>query len=186
LATVSWRQGGTNAFGSTDNPDGKVEYTKELFYTQKAEECEGGAGGYASPSEYFKLLMSICANDGKILKSETIEEMFKPQLSEQSKSAFLDLLALPEVNNTMGGFPGGTGIDYGLSGIMNMDDLSSRKAGTLAWGGYPNLKWWIDRKAGVCGILGTQICPPGDPKVIELFWLWEREVYRHAIRQEKL
>jgi len=76
LATVSWRHGGTNIFGSTDNPDGKVEYTNELFYTLKAKECEGGAGGYASPSEYFKLLMSICANDGKILKSETIEEMF--------------------------------------------------------------------------------------------------------------
>jgi hypothetical protein len=33
----------------------------------------------------MKILQSICANDGKLLTSETIDEMFTPQLNVDKK-----------------------------------------------------------------------------------------------------
>jgi hypothetical protein len=66
----------------------------------------------------------------------------------------------------------------GLGGVVINSDLpNGKKAGTMHWGGYPNLIWWIDRKAGLCGIYGGQVVPPGDAVCAALTRKWEDGVY---------
>jgi hypothetical protein len=82
--------------------------------------CHGGAGGYGNPVEYQKMLHSICANDGRLLRSETIEEMFKPQLTDKARAKKNELNAIPEVNQGYGGVPAGVRVDWGIGGMINL------------------------------------------------------------------
>ncbi|KAG4035560.1 hypothetical protein MFRU_001g03290 [Monilinia fructicola] len=187
LIAMSTREGGVNKYGTTDNPEGKAKYTSKVIFDPGTQDCHGGAGTFGSPIEYFKCLQSICANDGKLLKSETIDEMFRPQLSEASRKGLMETLSTPEINDGMGAFPMGLKADWGLGGIMNLEDIGGRSKGSIAWGGYPNLHWWIDRKSGICGMWGSQLEPFGDPKINRLFRTFEEEIYRRAnASREKL
>ncbi|KAI9647390.1 hypothetical protein NHQ30_003775 [Ciborinia camelliae] len=180
LISMSKREGGVTRYGTTDNPEGKAKYTSKVIFDPATKDCHGGAGTFGSPVDYFKCLQSICANDGRLLKSETVDEMFRPQLSEASRKGLMEKLSIPEVNGCFGAFPKGLKADWGLGGIMNLEDIGGRSKGSIAWGGYPNLNWWINRKAGVCGIWGSQLLPPGDPKINRLFHTFEEEIYRRA------
>ncbi|KAG9195851.1 hypothetical protein G6011_00972 [Alternaria panax] len=83
-----------------------------------------------------------------------------------------------KANNAMGGIPKHILKDYGLGGVINMSDgPDGSKAGTMRWGGYPNLIWWVDRKSGFCGIYGGQVVPPGDATCAALTRKWEEGVY---------
>lgn len=48
---------------------------------------------------------------------------------------------------------------------------------------FANDHQFIDRKAGVCGIFGTQVYPSGDERVRKLHSAFEEEVYRLAADQ---
>ncbi|KAK6609327.1 beta-lactamase family protein [Botrytis cinerea] len=178
LIAMSKREGGITRYGTTDNATGKAQYTSQVPFDPATKDCQGGAGTFGSPVDYFKCLQSICANDGKLLKSETVDEMFKPQLSEASRKGLMKALSVPEVNEVFGAFPKGLKADWGLGGIMNLEDIGGRSKGSIAWGGYPNLQWWINRKDGMCGIWGSQLIPPGDPKTNRLVTAFEEEMYR--------
>ncbi|KAF7880615.1 uncharacterized protein EAF02_007461 [Botrytis sinoallii] len=187
LITMSQREGGVTQYGTTDNPTGKVKYTSQVPFDPATKDCQGGAGSFGSPVDYFKCLKSICANDEKLLKSETVDEMFKPQLSEASRKGLMKSLSIPELNACFGAFPKGLKADWGLGGMMNLEDIGGRSKGSIAWGGYPNLQWWINRKDGVCGIWGSQLIPHGDPKTNRLITVFEDEIYRKAgVSREKL
>lgn len=180
MVDMSTRDGGTTKFGTTDNPEGKAVHTSKIIWNPDTKDCHGGTGGFGNPYEYFKCLHSICANDGRLLEPETVDEMFKPQLSDASKKALAKKLLIPEVAQCLGAFPAGSNLDWGIGGIMNLDDFGSRSKGSISWGGYPNLNWWIDRTSGVCGILGSQFYPPGDPKANHLFLLFQEEMYKRS------
>jgi hypothetical protein len=102
--------------------------------------------------------------------------MFTPQLTPAAKALTNTLRQFPEINNVWGGIPTNVETDWGIGGIMNVEECSGRRKGTMSWGGYPNLLWFIDREAGISGILGTQINPPGDAKVVELATNWMLEL----------
>jgi len=106
--------------------------------------------------------------------------MFKPQLSDAARESYMDRRKIAEVNDVMGGHPLGTKLDYGLGGELIMEDLATKRKGTMCWGGYPNLLWFCDRAAGISGIYGSQINPPGDPKTLQLVAKWEKEIYKSA------
>lgn len=36
---------------------------------------------------------------------------------------------------------------------------------------------WIDREAGICGIYGGQVLPPGDKQTEEMIVLFEKTMY---------
>ncbi|KAM0149973.1 hypothetical protein ACHAPG_009102 [Botrytis cinerea] len=187
LIAMSKREGGITRYGTTDNATGKAQYTSQVPFDPATKDCQGGAGTFGSPVDYFKCLQSICANDGKLLKSETVDEMFKAQLSEASRKGLMKALSVPEVNEVFGAFPKGLKADWGLGGIMNLEDIGGRSKGSIAWGGYPNLQWWINRKDGMCGIWGSQLIPPGDPKTNRLVTAFEEEMYRKvSVSREKL
>lgn len=183
---MSERAGGINMFGTPANPEGKVSYTDNLVWNLETPGYSGGAGSYGAPLDYEKLLHSILSDDEKLLKETTVDEMFrKDHCSEASTAAFMQLLQYREVNDSYVGLPMGTKVTYGLGGAIILEDLPGRRRkGTMAWGGYPNLIWFIDRVGGMAGIYGSQICFPGDPKTIELMGLWEKELYKKSGKEK--
>ena len=106
------------------------------------EDAFGGGGAFASAPEYLKILHGLLADDGKLLKSETIELMFQPQLSDASREALKEVTADPAINDMLGGLPLGTPKDWGLGGLLISSDLDNWiRKGTMIWGGMPNLSW---------------------------------------------
>ena len=132
LAGMSKRDCGTTMFGTAENKDAPLVYNDSTVWDMDSVACHGGGGGYASPVEYQKILHSICADDGKLLKSETIDEMFKPQLTEKAKAKMNELNQIEAVNQMFGAFP--TTVDWGIGGIMNLEAFPGRSAGSIAWG----------------------------------------------------
>lgn len=180
MPDMSKREGEVHPmFGSTMNPEGKVVWTKDRVWGDPVEDDFGGAGGYATATDYSKILHSICSNDGKLLKKETVDEMFRPQLSEESQKHLTGLLTIWQLNNMFGGLPTGTEVDFGLGGLLCLNDLETtgRKKGSMSWGGLPNLVWWMDRQAGLSGIYASQVIPPGDPRSLEMARKFEGAMY---------
>jgi CubicO group peptidase (beta-lactamase class C family) len=102
----------------------------------------GGGGIYATPAEYLKVLHAVLRKDGTLLKPDTVDDMFRPHLSEPSHEALMKIFGVPEVNDILGGVPEGTDRNWGLGGLLVMDELAGwTKKRTLRWGGMPNLAW---------------------------------------------
>lgn len=180
LVDMSDRGAGLSVFGTAAHPDAKVIYTGNTVWNLETDGCSGGAGGYGAPLDYHKLLHSLLVDDEKVLKKSTTAQMFEPQLNDASREAIMEKLKIPIMNDIMGGLPMGTKIDWGIGGAMLMQDTEGKKEGSMYWGGYPNLVWFIDRKGGMAGIMGSQINPPGDTQMLKLYYGWENEMYRRA------
>ncbi|KAL1650658.1 hypothetical protein SLS61_005910 [Didymella pomorum] len=144
------------------------------------EDCLGGQGVFTSPEEYFKVVKAVLTteDDEKLLKKETLNEFFKPQLGDGSATALNGLLQDDFVNNAMGGTEKSVKKDWGLGGLLLAEDQSDGKtAGTMIWGGLPNLNWWVDRKTGICGLYAGQVLPTGDAKIAALDRSFEAGIY---------
>ncbi|EUC44111.1 hypothetical protein COCMIDRAFT_99063 [Bipolaris oryzae ATCC 44560] len=149
----------------------------------------GGQGVFASVEEYAKVLKAVLEADnggeGKILKKESVEELFKAQLGDKSREVLMGILEDQATGNAMGGLPIGFPKDHALGGVVIVaDGPDGKKAGTMVWGGYPNLIWWIDRKTGLCGIYGGQVVPPGDAKVSGLQRSFEAGMYERLAKEK--
>jgi hypothetical protein len=121
----------------------------------------GGEGAIGSAVEYMKILHSIVADDGVLLRSETIEEMFTPQLSEGGVKAIDEYIALPFYQG--GAFASvkfGTKVNWGLGGLLFLDGyFTRRKKGTLTWSGMPKLLWTIALEFHLyaCSMIGKAV-----------------------------
>lgn len=122
--------------------NGKAAHKEGKTWDDPLSTAFGGAGAYSSPPEYMKVLYSLLANDEKLLKSSTVDEMFRPQLSEASRRSLMNLLKDPALNNQLGGVPLGIQKDWGLAGLLILEDVKgSMRRGSMTWGGLPNLMW---------------------------------------------
>ncbi|KIW04713.1 uncharacterized protein PV09_04446 [Verruconis gallopava] len=142
---------------------------------------EGGGGGcFSTANDYIKFLSALCAEKCPILKEETRELMFSPNLSPAAKKGLMQIHASPEAFGLAGNVPIGTDLDYGLGGIINVEKVPStgRAAGTMQWGGLPNLMWFVNRGDGICGAYFSQLLPSGDKRSFELYEMYERAVMR--------
>jgi CubicO group peptidase (beta-lactamase class C family) len=138
---------------------------------------EGGGGAcYGTANDFIKLLTSLLRNDGKLLKPETVDMMFKPQL--KNPIHLRRVRANPLSYSLAGNIPPQTPVDFGFGGILNGDDIlaTGRSKGSMQWGGLPNLMWWIDPRHGVCGCYWSQLLPPGDPQSLRLHDEFEKAV----------
>lgn len=166
--------------------DGKVRFTEApLPYTDseggEVKDCMGGQGTFTTAEEYLKVLRAVLTTgaDEKILKKSTVEEFFKPQLGEGSKAMLNMVLQDDFANNAMGGTPKDIVKDWGLGGILlDSDNPAGMKAGTMLWGGLPNLVWWVDRKSDLCGLYAGQVLPPGDAKCASVNRKFEEGMYK--------
>jgi CubicO group peptidase (beta-lactamase class C family) len=161
--------------------------------------CFGGLGLFASPVDYLKVIKGILTSDGdqELLSAKSVEEFFRPCLSEKAKTVLNRLLTVESARIGMGNLPASVTKNWALGGIINEDDVpGGRKAGTMTWTGLPNLAWvsvnhlsqlpccrltgafqFIDRSSGLCGLYAGQVYPPGDPKVGVLCGIFEQGVY---------
>lgn len=101
----------------------------------------GGAGLYSTATDYVKVLGSILADDGKLLKSESAAELFRPSLpNDKYLMAVLDTALRPLFAP---GMPeSGIGFNYSVGGILYLNDVQDCCGkNTLAWGGLPNSNW---------------------------------------------
>lgn len=154
----------------------KVEWTDELLYDVPNEWEYGGGGCVGSAVDYMKILNSIGGNDGKLLKSETIDRMFKPQLSQKAVKAYEQFQA--QYKDAFSSHKDDIKIDHGLGGMLVMDDEDTgRKKGTMSWSGLPNLLWTIDREAGLNLFYASNVVPFGDFKSGEFQRVFEKEMY---------
>ncbi|KAF9878197.1 beta-lactamase [Colletotrichum karsti] len=137
----------------------------------------GGAGLFTTAADYAKFLHALLTH--KIVKKETVDEMFRPQLDEKIARTLEK-----EVFRWHGAveFERDMGLSYGLSGCINMRDaIGKRKKGSMTWSGMANSHWWMDRESGIAAALFVQLMPFGDPVVVKLYDELERAVYKDLL-----
>ena len=190
-----------------DHKTGELKHEMEsIESTAGAKDCFGGHGSYASMPSFMKVLQSISRDDEVLLKRETTKMMFEPQLTEESREA-MRVLWSDEANARyfVGEFPTQLRKDWGLGGLLIRDATEGwRRSNTLVWSGMPNLFWvgviisplspvfrglmvwerytkrnsqFIDREAGLCGVYGVQVKPPGDAPTGKMITLFEKAMY---------
>lgn len=135
--------GSSTAEHATDQPAFRPEMVDAL----------GGQGIFASSEEFMKVLRALLlsmdpdpseetASRPSLLRRSTVNLMFSPQLGEKSHARLHALLEIPAYNRVMGAMPTETRKDWGLAGLLLLDDLPGwRSKGTMWWGGAPNLSW---------------------------------------------
>ncbi|KAI7213420.1 beta-lactamase family protein [Hortaea werneckii] len=145
-------------------------------------DCFGGHGAYGTIRDYLKIQHSILANDGKLLKHETVEAMFTPQLSPESAKSLNSFMKTHPMSKMMvGEYNPDVELDWGLGGILFLkDDIGKRKKGTLHWSGMANCFWVIDRDADLAYTFGTQVLPPGDEPTRQMISTFELGIYEKA------
>ncbi|KFH44129.1 hypothetical protein ACRE_050780 [Hapsidospora chrysogenum ATCC 11550] len=157
---------------------GPVEWTQQTIWPLDTVGDSGGSGAYATIVEYQKILHSITRNDGVLLQSPMIDELFRPEMDPVVRAGVMKALEDENRNNIYGGLPRGTQVAYAIGGMVVLEDLPGRRPkGTLHWGGLLNVFFWMDRTNGLSGIYGSQVFPAGDPKCLALFAEFERQTY---------
>lgn len=160
--------------------DGTLVPSTQEHLNTNSTDCFGGHGIYARLGDYLKVLQSLLANDGKLLKPESVDALFAPQLDADSEAA-LNFFIEHFGGMVPGEFDAGIPVQYGLGGLIFLKDgPGRRRKGTMSWGGMFNPSWTIDREAGLAFTFGTQILPPGDALCKEMTGLAEKAVYKMA------
>jgi hypothetical protein len=92
-----------------------------------------------SPDDFMKILISLLRNDGKLLKPETLETMYMPQVPNVRD--LLDMLSDESLGPMLsGGLPEVKSWNFGLGGLLNTDDVDGVcRKGTMSWCGLPSL-----------------------------------------------
>lgn len=104
----------------------------------------GGGGLYTTAADYARLLQALLkasAGDGEFLCDKSVDEMFKPQLTNVQRSWLQFLTDLFHEGMTPD-FAPGMPLDHGISGVLNMKDSpGKRKKGSMMWAGMCNGHW---------------------------------------------
>ena len=79
----------------------------------------GGGGAFASPADFQKIMQSLLASDEKLLKRETVDRMFEPQLNNDSQKASMGKLQSTMASNTYGALPAVAQENWPFTCLMN-------------------------------------------------------------------
>lgn len=151
-----------------------------MVVEQQPEFLSGGGGLYSTAPDY-RAFLGMLLNDGagpkgRVLKAETVAAMAVDQIPGMAVPAMK--LNSPTGLRDTDFFPG-MSQGWSLGFLINRENSpEGRPAGSLAWGGFANTLYWIDRKNGLAGLFMTQIVPYFDPRAIAAFKAFETEVYR--------
>lgn len=142
----------------------------------------GGHGLFMTGPDYAKVLHSLLANDGKLLKTATVEEMFKSQLGPEATTSIREAHLTPLGRFFRVGLDEGTKACFGLGGLVTLEDLDGWYGeNTLTWGGGMTLAWFIDRKNDLCGVGAVQAKIPTDTAAVAEL----KQVFRQGIYHER-
>lgn len=148
----------------------------------------GGHSLFMSGSSYLKILQSLLANDGKLLKPGTVDDMFQDHLNAKSTAGYQAALAGPVGVFFRVGTSPKTKVGHGLGGLLTLEGVDGWYGErTLTWGGGMTFAWFIDRKNDLCGVGAVQASLPFDAATVTaLKQTFRRDVYRkHAAWQEQ-
>lgn len=105
-----------------------------------AKDCIGGMGLYSTPNELLKLLKEVLAGGGKIVKRESIAEILKTQLNEETNAAFVKVIDGHAKHHLRQTWPDGYDGTFGLSSSINLDDFPGRRCkNSMNWAGSSGL-----------------------------------------------
>ena len=142
----------------------------------------GGHGLFMTAPDYAKVLRSLLANDGKLLKPATVDDMFEHHLSPEATAGHRAALNGPAGIFFRAGTPPDAKVGYGLGGLLTPQDLEGWYGErTLTWGGGLTLAWFIDRKNDLCGIGAMQAALPVDVEAITTL----KDVFCHDIYRKR-
>ncbi|KAI1098474.1 beta-lactamase/transpeptidase-like protein [Jackrogersella minutella] len=148
-----------------------------------ATDCFGGAGVFTTAKAYYTFLSAILRRDPRLLKPESYEELFRPQLNEQCEQALNDrIYSTKEKTEYLGaGIPPSVRKTWSLAGLVAKESQEGRFApGTTIWGGFPSCEWFIDHETGICGVGVCQILPPMQPKVMDLHKKFQEVLFEES------
>ncbi|KAF2674741.1 beta-lactamase/transpeptidase-like protein [Microthyrium microscopicum] len=157
-------------------PDGGLK-PGLLDFGDNAVDQTGGDGLCFTAADYLAVLKDIISDTPKLLKADTVDQMFAPQLAEDSPPISM----MRELNLGMG-LLGGRDLDkhmnHGLAGAIAggvPENYQPKKV--LGWAGATNPVWFASRVAGVAGLFATQIAPFADSAVINLVQAWKKDFW---------
>lgn len=163
----------------------KVQWTDELVYADPTPDELGAGGIIGSATEYIKVLDSICNDDGKLLTSETIDEMAAQQLDEVTQPLFDAFVGYHSANKMFFGREPDAKLGHGLAGLVILEDTETgAKRGTLSWCGMTTLQWTVDRESGLSLMYASNLMPFGDQKSRKMWDLFEREMIKRYAERE--
>ena len=148
----------------------------------------GGHGLFMAGDDYIKVLRSLLANDGKLLKPSTVDKMFQHQLGPEATAGQQTALASPMGVFFRVGTDPKTKVGHGLGGLLTLEDVDNWYGeGTLTWGGGLTLAWFIDRKNDLCGVGAIQATLPVDGDMVAVLkQTFRRGVYgKRAVWKEQ-
>lgn len=163
--------------GAQQTPDGRLERL-DTWSFDNPEDQDGGGGLSCTAKDYVAVLADLVSESPKLLRLETIAEMFRPQL--ESKSASVDmLLQLRFAWDIVSGPVSGDAVNHGLAGILCLDEVAEigQPRGMLGWGGASNIVWWVNRERGVAGFFATQQMPFGNATIKNLVNAWKKDFW---------
>lgn len=140
----------------------------------------GGAGLYGSVTDLARCLQ-LWLNDARVghqalLRPSSLDLMCQNAIGDLRVQPMRS--ALPALTQDLEFYPG---LEKSWTLALMRNDQRTpggRPAGGLMWGGLPNLAAFIDRRAGLAGLMMVQTLPGGDPRAQALFGEIERIVYQ--------
>ena len=133
---------------------------------------QGGGGLFSTAGDYVRFMQMILKGGGKILKSDSIEEMRKNQIGS------LTVRPMKTTNATFSRdfeFHSGAGDKFGLGFQINpVAYAGGRGEYSMAWAGAANTFFWIDPKNNVCAVLFMQTLPFFDEESINALQMFEK------------
>lgn len=116
------------------------------------EEWEGTSNAFGNLTDLVEILQSLTSKSCPILRQSTITEIFRPQLSRDAQIALSNYVYGTDAHTQ--NLTDNLALDWGLGGIINMDTTcSARSYGSLSCGNIHDADWWVDRRAGVYGVV---------------------------------
>jgi hypothetical protein len=173
-------------------PSGSLTPSPTRHWPDDTTDDLGGAGLWASPASYAKVLSAILRNDSTLLQPATMDLLFRPCIGPASRSALRALFDRDPCHFGMltTYLPASSRPDHSVAGLVFEADVVGdalgnggrrRRKGSLAWSGMPGHFWFVDREAGVACLMASQLLPPGDLVTNDLFRRFEESVYKGEI-----
>ncbi len=138
-----------------------------------------GHGSYGTARDYARF-MRAWLNDGeldgrRVLSADTVANAFEDHIGGIPLPDVMRS-CVPELSNDVPALPVPQGWGLGFH-LVKVDIPGMRSAGTGDWAGIFNTYYWIDRAAGVGGLIMTQVLPFYDAKIVDLLIAFECAVY---------
>jgi CubicO group peptidase (beta-lactamase class C family) len=154
----------------------------DRFFGDPAVEASGGAGLYSSGPDYVAVLADLLRDDPVLLRKDTVDLMFTPQIAEGSL-AYQDLHSdASSHQHFLGGASRDLDINFGLGGLLLMEDVKNHRLekpkGTMTWGGATNLTWSVNRDIGVALLYASSVWPPLDEPGLRVAEAFETAIWR--------